>query len=192
MAFLLHSLPGHKPVRISMFTGAESLLKGLLLCLSILPSSLATDILLVKYPKADLRKQEGEALNLNCNITYVQNMCEKFHAHWCKVHPNSSCTELTDARRQLIQVSEMHLDQVTRSRLITLSIEHLTLRDEGSFQCNAECGGNGLSARGNYIHLAIFKADPKRSPLQNCGIHRVEVIPIRLYFIFLFVFLCLC
>ncbi|KAG5852936.1 hypothetical protein ANANG_G00067810 [Anguilla anguilla] len=186
VAFLPHAPLGHNPVRTSMFPGPGSLLKGLLFCLSI-SLSLGQDILLVKYPKATLQKQEGETLNLNCTVDYDQNRCEDIHAHWCKLTLNAGCPELTDTSVYLIQVSEKILGNgVNRSRLVALSFNRLTFGDRGTFQCNAECGGNGLSARGNLIKLSVKKADPKRNPLNNCGILRAEVIAIALHFLFLF------
>ncbi|XP_064182609.1 uncharacterized protein zgc:174945 [Anguilla rostrata] len=185
VAFLPHAPLGHNPVRTSMFPGPGSLLKGLLFCLSI-SSSLGQDIL-VKYPKATLQKQEGETLNLNCTVDYDQNRCEDIHAHWCKLTLNAGCTELTDTSRYLIQVSEKILgNRVSRSRLVALSFNRMTLEDEGTFQCNAACGDKGQSAMGNLIALSVEKADPKRNPLNNCGILRAEVIAIALHFLFLF------
>ncbi|KAJ8282689.1 hypothetical protein COCON_G00052080 [Conger conger] len=167
----MHTPPGQNPGRMSTFAGVESVLKGLLLCLSISSSLGAgfTDIMVVKYPKAVLTKQEGKSLTLECPIIYDHQECQNLDGYWCKSNPKGNCSEL---KEYLIQVTEKVGNQTTRSRMITMSIEHLTLRDAGTFQCNANCGAEGMRSKGKFIELSVLKAD--QHPGKNCGVHRVE------------------
>ncbi|XP_077950488.1 uncharacterized protein LOC144389491 [Gasterosteus aculeatus] len=129
-------------------TGATVLLLVSLCALSSTQEEKAA--LEVNYPQSRVAAAPGSSLRLLCHVTYDVAQCGQLRAAWYQ-SGSPSDVELTDPSRYVTTVNETE-DGARRRRVMT-EIVHVTPRDEGRFQCKAECKDGG--AVGHFIQVTV-------------------------------------
>lgn len=104
----------------------------------------------VNYPQSRVAAAPGSSLRLLCHVTYDVAQCGQLRAAWYQ-SGSPSDVELTDPSRYVTTVNETE-DGARRRRVMT-EIVHVTPRDEGRFQCKAECKDGG--AVGHFIQVTV-------------------------------------
>lgn len=117
----------------------------------------AQDIFAVEvlYPQNTLTPAKGSSVNLSCEAFYDYVKCGLLHVVWCKLSPQyNKRTELTDSKKYFTAVNETIEDGNSRRRQVVTEILHVRPKDDGSYQCKAECE-NGEEAMGHFIKIIV-------------------------------------
>ncbi|XP_071757105.1 uncharacterized protein LOC139913070 [Centroberyx gerrardi] len=111
-----------------------------------------TEIVEVLYPSRTIHAAKGTSVNLTCRAKYNFKLCGHVQVAWCAIQTK---TDLTDHTWYTTTVNETVLkDGIMRLRQVMTEIIHLTMEDNGAFQCNAKCE-RGEMAQGHFIRIHV-------------------------------------
>lgn len=109
------------------------------------------DVVEVLYPHRTMTLSRGSVAKLSCEAKYYLVECGMLHVAWQRSRQE---TELTDPTKYFTSVNETVIEANRRRRHVVTEILSLTRKDEGDFQCKAECE-NGDKAMGHLITIVI-------------------------------------
>lgn len=101
-----------------------------------------SDVVL-KYQKGDLHLLEGDTLKLKCLAVYQPGNCTQMSVKWCRRSIQDTCMGMHEPDRQLITMNETDDpdEHGTRHRDVMFEMWNISGKDNGSYQCQASCGG---------------------------------------------------
>ncbi|KAM8870323.1 uncharacterized protein AB9W97_017211 [Spinachia spinachia] len=105
----------------------------------------------VQYPPSTIAAVPGSSLRLLCHVIYDVNKCGELRAAWYHLGTTSK-DPLTEPRKYVTTVNET--EDGARRRRVETEILRVTPRDEGQFQCLAQCE-DGDKAVGHIIYVTV-------------------------------------
>ncbi|KAM6935620.1 uncharacterized protein PEZ65_005962 [Lycodopsis pacificus] len=107
----------------------------------------------VQYPQRSIAPARGSSVKLSCDAIYDVQLCGLLQVAWYRLTAGSAePAELTKPGKYFTTVNET-VDSVRRRQVVT-EIFDLTPKDDGQFQCTAECE-TGTTGMGHYISITV-------------------------------------
>lgn len=106
----------------------------------------------VKYSRKEFQRTEGQPLTIKCTAEYKKKECEDIQVDW-----QLGQLKLINPDKYMISINETKMTNKTgfRERNVFMSVENLTITDNGMYQCIAVCNPNKTTATGHFIHVNV-------------------------------------
>ncbi|KAK9514397.1 hypothetical protein VZT92_027865 [Zoarces viviparus] len=111
------------------------------------------DTVEVRYPQSSIAPARGSSVKLSCDAIYNVKLCGLLRVAWYSLNTQSAePTKLTEPGKYFTTVNET--EHNVRRRQVVTEIFDLMPKDDGQYQCTAECE-TGPTAMGHYISITV-------------------------------------